>query len=168
MLCIRGCTVTQTHTTRHKWDKHLTPSCTVSAIVITGHCQDGCALLPKVLWWCRRNSVCITVRCERQAWQAGWQVFPRGSELRTPGYGRSGTETGVRSTGNAGSSVQNGVFKHDCTGKMTGTDQNRSFKWGVRLTRVFVRRGSTVYESASYIINISIILFHKRKSIQMT
>ncbi len=41
-------------------------------------------------------------------------------------------------------SVIRGVFKHDLTGKMFGTGQNCSFKWGVRLSRVFVRRGSTV------------------------
>ncbi len=41
--------------------------------------------------------------------------------------------------------VGGGVFKHDCTGKMFGTGQNRSVKWGVRLARVFVRRGSTVF-----------------------
>ncbi len=41
-------------------------------------------------------------------------------------------------------SVQGGVFKQDLTGKMFGTGQNRLFKWGVRLTRVFGRQGSTV------------------------
>ncbi len=37
------------------------------------------------------------------------------------------------------------VFKHDLTGKLYGTGQNRSFKWGLRLSRVFVGRGSTVH-----------------------
>ncbi len=41
--------------------------------------------------------------------------------------------------------VKRGVFKQVLTVKMIGTGQNRSFKRGVRLTRVFVRRGSTVY-----------------------
>ena len=40
--------------------------------------------------------------------------------------------------------VIRGVFKHVLTGKMNGTGQNRSLKRGVRLSRVFVRRGSTV------------------------
>ena len=45
--------------------------------------------------------------------------------------------------------VQGGVFKQDLTGKLFGTGQNCSFKRGVRLTRVFVRRGSTVYYKPS-------------------
>ncbi len=35
-------------------------------------------------------------------------------------------------------------FKEDLTEKMFGTGQNRSFKRGVRLSRVFARQGSTV------------------------
>ncbi len=35
------------------------------------------------------------------------------------------------------------VFKHDITGKMFGTGKNCSFKWGVRLSTVFVGWGST-------------------------
>ena len=42
--------------------------------------------------------------------------------------------------------AQGEVFKHELTEKMFGTGQNRSVKRGVRLSRVFVRRGSTVYE----------------------
>ena len=43
--------------------------------------------------------------------------------------------------------AQGGVFKQDLTEKIFGTDQNCSLKRGVRLTRVFVRRGSTVYRN---------------------
>ena len=53
-------------------------------------------------------------------------------------------QTAVCSTGRARLFAQGGVFKQDLTGKMFGTGQNCSFKWGVRLSRVFVRRGSTV------------------------
>ncbi len=56
-----------------------------------------------------------------------------------------GGQTAVRSTGRARLLAQGGVFKHDLTGKLFGTGQNRSFKRGVRLTRVFVRQGSTVH-----------------------
>ncbi len=56
-----------------------------------------------------------------------------------------GGQTAVRSTGRAGLFVQGGVFKHHLTGKLFGTSQNCSFKRGVRLTKVFVRRGSTVH-----------------------
>ena len=56
-----------------------------------------------------------------------------------------GTDGGVRWTGKARLFVQGEVFKHDLTGKMFGTGQNRSFKGGVRPSRVFVRRGSTVH-----------------------
>ncbi len=50
----------------------------------------------------------------------------------------------VRSAGRAGLFVQRGVFILNKAGKMVGTGQNRSLKRGVRLSRVFVRRGSTV------------------------
>ncbi len=50
----------------------------------------------------------------------------------------------VRWAGSAGLFAQRGVFVLNLTGKMFGTDQNRSLKRGVRLSRVFVRRGSTV------------------------
>ncbi len=56
-----------------------------------------------------------------------------------------GGQTAVRLTGRARLCTQKGVFKQDLTGKMFGTGQNHSFKWGVRLSRVFIRRGSTVY-----------------------
>ena len=49
--------------------------------------------------------------------------------------------------------AQGEVFKHESTGKMYGTGQNRSFKWGVRLIGVFVRRGSTVFAS---VVNVNI------------
>ncbi len=55
-----------------------------------------------------------------------------------------GGQTAVRSTGSVRLFVQSGVFKHDLTEKVFGTAQNCSFKRGVRLIRVFVRRGSTV------------------------
>ncbi len=55
-----------------------------------------------------------------------------------------GGQTAVRSTGRARLFTQRGVFKQDSTVKMFGTGQNRSFRWGVRPSRVFVRRGSTV------------------------
>ncbi len=63
---------------------------------------------------------------------------------KTPGADRFGRQTTVRWTGRARLFAQGEVFKHELTGKMLGTGQNRSFKRGVRLTRVFVRRGSTV------------------------
>ncbi len=63
---------------------------------------------------------------------------------RTDGFGGQRT---VRWTGRARLFAQGEVFKHECTGKLFGTGQSCSFKRGVRPTRVFVRRGSTVYIS---------------------
>ncbi len=56
-----------------------------------------------------------------------------------------GGEKAVRWAGRARLFVQGGVFKQDLTEEMNGTGENCSFKRGVRLTRVFVRRGSTVF-----------------------
>ncbi len=64
---------------------------------------------------------------------------------KTRGADTFGTDCGVRSTGKGRLFAQGEVFKHDLTGKMNGTGQNRSLKRGVRPARVFVRRGSTVY-----------------------
>ena len=55
-----------------------------------------------------------------------------------------GGQTAVRLAGRARLFVPGGVFKQLLTGKLFGTGQNCSFKRGVRPTRVFVRRGSTV------------------------
>ncbi len=60
----------------------------------------------------------------------------------------------VRSTGRARLFVQREVFKQALMGNMFGTSQNRSFKRGVRLSRVFVRRGSTVYTLVIHIISV--------------
>ncbi len=57
-----------------------------------------------------------------------------------------GGQMTVRWAGRARLLAQGGVFKHDLTGKLFGTGQNRSFKRGVRPTRVFVKRGSTVVD----------------------
>ncbi len=80
----------------------------------------------------------FTVQCDKHC------KISRRLELRTSGYGHHGVADGVRSAGGAGLAAQAGVFKHHYTAKTFGTGQNRPFKWGVRLTRVFVRRGSTV------------------------
>ena len=65
-------------------------------------------------------------------------------KVKTSHANTFGGQTAVRSTGRLRLSVKRGVFKHDLEGKLFGTGQSCSFKWGVRLTRVFVRRGSTV------------------------
>ncbi len=65
--------------------------------------------------------------------------------LKTSGTDTFGTGCAVRLTGNARLFAQRGVIKHGYEEKLLGTGQNRSFKRGVRPTRVFVRRGSTVY-----------------------
>ena len=65
-------------------------------------------------------------------------------KVKTSHTNTFGGQNAVCSTGRARLFVQTGVFKEDLTEKMLGTGENCSFKWGVRLTRVFVRRGSTV------------------------
>ena len=72
-----------------------------------------------------------------------------------------GGQTAVRWAGRARLFAQGGVFKQDLTGKMFGTSQNCSFKRGVRLSRVFVRRGSTVFLSATQSVITSIHNFKK-------
>ncbi len=64
--------------------------------------------------------------------------------IKTPRTDRFGGQRAVRWTGRERLFAQGEVFKHELTEFLFGTGQNRSFKWGVRLTRVFVRRGSTV------------------------
>ncbi len=80
-------------------------------------------------------------------WIGSSKHYSRTSLQRTPtGPGPSVRWGGVRSfTGDPSEFVVGEVFTHKLTGKMFGTGQNRSFKWGVRLTRVFVRRGPTVF-----------------------
>ncbi len=48
-----------------------------------------------------------------------------------------GGQSAVRWAGGARLFVKRGVFKQDLTGKQFGTDLDRSFQRGVRLTRVF-------------------------------
>ncbi len=71
-------------------------------------------------------------------------------QVKTSHTDTFGGQTAVRSTGRARLSAQGGVFKQDLTGKLLGTGQNCSFKRGVRLVRVFVRRGSTVFELSNF------------------
>ncbi len=61
-----------------------------------------------------------------------------------------GGQTAVRWAGRARLFAQRGVFIQCLIGKVFGTGQNRSFKRGVRLTSVFVRRGSTQTPSSNY------------------
>ena len=80
-----------------------------------------------------------------QLWQLKMLSLSRIPKVKTSHTDTFGGHTAVRSTGRARLFVQRGDFKQVLTGKMFGTGQNRSFKRGVRLSRVFVRRGSTVH-----------------------
>ncbi len=72
----------------------------------------------------------------------GWQQFHGKGE--TSLTDTLGGQKIVRSAGRARLFVQGGVFILNYTEKMYGTDQNRPFERGVRLSRVFARQGSTV------------------------
>ena len=81
-----------------------------------------------------------------------WEQTINFIKVKTSPTDTFGGQTAVRWTGRARLSVQRGVFKHDLEGKLFGTGQNRSFKRGVRLTRVFVRRGSTVLFASTAVL----------------
>ncbi len=94
----------------------------------------------------------LTENKQKASWVFESHSVSRIVKVKTSHTDSFGGQTVVRSTGRTRLSVQRGVFKQDLIGKMFGTGQNRSLKRGVRLSRVFGRRGSTVYINAKHAV----------------
>ena len=131
--------------------------------LINTMCKAGCKACKIHVRLCKgddnnktKGSSVRCIRCLRWVvfgWSRNWsslRILSFKLKVKTSLTDTFGGQTAVRSTGRARLFVKGGVFIQHLIGKLFGTDQNCSFKRGVRLTRVFVRRGSTVLSKSGW------------------